>query len=431
MKADRLKASSSSSSKSSGFLKKRLQKAFADTLTRVFMGILLAGMLLSLLIPDRTFSVLENRPLQTVSGADWSSFLDGKAAQKLSKWYADQFFGRDALIHFNYLSAKTFGDKQIKDVYLGHRTLLGVPKKAEENVWRRNLESVRLLAQACDLPVYLMSVPSAAMVQPQKLPAFAPVDYAQGMDEELELLEGAGVQVVDVANMLYEHKTEYLFYNTDHHWTSYGAGLCAQEFFESYQAAQPQSDEEADDTPMMRLSDFQALQVSDDFEGTYASQTGSVGISDDIYIYHKEDAPLYTMKTGDQTTTSIFNRAALEQKDQYELFLGKNQALVQIETNAKGNGKHLLLLKDSFGNSLVQFLLPYYRTITVVDPRYFYGDFDLLMSAYSITDVLCVFSYDSIVTDSSLGDLLDTYGDGLFPKDESAQMDSTAESSSV
>lgn len=107
--------------------------------------------------------------------------------------------------------------------------------------------------------------------------------------------------------------------------------------------------------------------------------------------------------------------AALKQKDQYELFLGKNQALIQIETDSPYLGRHLLLLKDSYANSLVQFLLPYYRTITVVDPRYFYGDIDVLLSSYSISEIMYVFGEDSLTTDNSLSSVLDTYEGGLYP----------------
>lgn len=35
------------------------------------------------------------------------------------------------------------------------------------------------------------------------------------------------------------------------------------------------------------------------------------------------------------------------------------------------NGKKLLVIKDSYGNSFVPFLLPHYEEIYVIDPRFY------------------------------------------------------------
>lgn len=69
------------------------------------------------------------------------------------------------------------------------------------------------------------------------------------------------------------------------------------------------------------------------------------------------------------------------------MFFRGNTGLVQIE-NLNDSDRHLLLIKDSYANSMVQFLLPYYRTITIVDPRYFYEDIERIFNLNLITDVL-------------------------------------------
>ena len=71
------------------------------------------------------------------------------------------------------------------------------------------------------------------------------------------------------------------------------------------------------------------------------------------------------------------------------------------------NGKSLLIFKDSYANSFVQFLLPYYERIVLVDPRYYYEDVGSLSKSEAITDVLFLYSMNTFATDSSLADVLE------------------------
>ncbi len=55
---------------------------------------------------------------------------------------------------------------------------------------------------------------------------------------------------------------------------------------------------------------------------------------------------------------------------------------------------------------MLQFLIPQYRTITIVDPRYYYEDLERIMRSDLITDVLVLYNYSNFVSDSSLSDVL-------------------------
>lgn len=68
-------------------------------------------------------------------------------------------------------------------------------------------------------------------------------------------------------------------------------------------------------------------------------------------------------------------------KDQYDVFLGGDFSVVDIKT-VSTESKRLLLIKDSFADCFVQFLTPYYREIVVVDPRYYSGTIEELLSSY-------------------------------------------------
>lgn len=69
------------------------------------------------------------------------------------------------------------------------------------------------------------------------------------------------------------------------------------------------------------------------------------------------------------------------------------------------NKKHLLLLKDSYANCMIEFLLPYYSEITIIDPRY-YDDMNALMKDKQINEVLFLYNANPFFHDDSLMELL-------------------------
>ena len=101
----------------------------------------------------------------------------------------------------------------------------------------------------------------------------------------------------------------------------------------------------------------------------------------------------------------MYDTAALSSRDQYTLFLGGNYPLVEI-TTTNDTGRNLMIFKDSYANSFVPFLTPYFDKIILIDPRYYYDDVDRAIDRFGITDVLYLYSGDTILTDPSLGDTL-------------------------
>ncbi|MEG0469487.1 MAG: hypothetical protein RR562_06215, partial [Longicatena sp.] len=86
-------------------------------------------------------------------------------------------------------------------------------------------------------------------------------------------------------------------------------------------------------------------------------------------------------------------------------FLSGNQPLIDISTTVE-NQRHLLLIKDSYANSFLSYLLPYYNQITIVDPRYYYEDLSQLIKDRSISDILFLYNANTFFSDTSLQSLL-------------------------
>ena len=103
---------------------------------------------------------------------------------------------------------------------------------------------------------------------------------------------------------------------------------------------------------------------------------------------------------------TLYDTSKLKEKDKYAMFLGGNSGLIDIRTTADSTDR-LLIVKDSYANSLVPFLTPYYREIFMVDPRYYYGDIHEIMENNKITSVLFLYNGNTFVEDNSISGVLE------------------------
>ncbi len=363
-------------------------------------------LVLNLLVPDSAYSFVENRPLKSFPAPSIGTIVDGSYGREMESYASDQFLGRNFLFHVNYLIRKLSGQREIDDVFLGQGALLQQNSLPAPGFLENQINVINQFAGLTGIPTTVLVSPSAATIQPSKLPALAPVNDING---SLDLVyNGLGTLKTDVRKTLQDHSKEYIFYRTDHHWTSQGAKLAAIELMGTFGQS-------------ISSDEFDSYKVSDHFEGTLASKTGSVNLHDEIYICPDKKRTEYIVTWGDGAkTASIYDRGALNQKDQYELFLGRNQSLVHIETLSESQ-ENLLIFKDSYANSMIQFLLPYYRNIYIVDPRYYYDDLAFLLAIGEISQCAFIFCGNTFFTDSSLQDVLNPYIASLTPAQEEGQ----------
>lgn len=382
-------------------------------LSSALIWIMAVMMILALLLPDHSYSSTENRPL--ARSADWSldAEYDGTTGKDLNSWFSDQIPGRNLFFHLNYIFRKALGQFEIKDVFLGKGALLANPEAVKNDSISKTVRAINDFQAASDLPCYVLTSPSAASVQQDKLPFEAPVRDVNPVLNQIGA-DLSGPIGVDVRGALGEHASEYIYYKTDHHWTSLGAGYAAKTLLAAMGIE-------------MNLSDFDRMPVSENFQGTLASKTGSVLLKDSIDIAVSKNNPQYVVTWSDGTqTSSIYKKDALHTKDQYQVFLGANQSIVRIDTNLDSS-RTLLLFKDSYANSMIQYLLPYFSSITIVDPRYYYQDLNLVLSSDLFSDVAFVYSYDTMASVSSLADLLSGWMETAAPPAESQEAEASTD----
>lgn len=360
----------------------------------ILLGTILCLTLGSLLTPDRTYSDSENRKLAQFPKLSWSAVKDGSWFSDLESYTADQFAGRDFWIALRLRFLKLTGQKESNGVYLCSGDYLMEPP-ADPPQDSRNVEAINAFAaRHTDLRLNMAVIPNAACILADKLPKNAPV---RDQSADLTALAGSlqGISFLDVSAALSAHTNEQLYYRTDHHWTSLGARYAFEAMAAQLGIPQP-------------VQNYDTYTVSTTFEGTLASRSGSHAAYDTVELYVPQTDVEYYVSYGDaaETSATIYDRSALDQKDKYTVFFGGNYPRVDVYTTAE-TGKTLLLFKDSYANCLMQLLYPYYDHIILIDPRYYYYDnVESVISREQVTDVLFLYNANTYFEDTSLADVL-------------------------
>ena len=383
----------------------------------IFAAIIIIADIFLIFDHEKTFSENENRVLTTAPVFSMDSVTSGKFAEQAEDFTSDQFFLRDAWISLKLFIDRISGKVESNGVYLGKEGyLLEVPDEPSEESFTANLDAINAFAGELEgVNIVMTMIPGAECVCDQLLPNDAPCLDETEIIERIKNAVSGSLKFVDVTDALKAHKYEELYYKSDHHWKSLGAKY-------AFDAMADALDVDASET------DYEIMTVTESFSGTLASSSGASYVKDSIEIYVPvtgsaaselsegagtgEKAMSTTLEyvveyvQDNKKSATIYSSAALDTKDKYEVFLGGNYPLINIKTNID-NSRNLLILKDSYANTFIQFLLPYYHTITIVDPRYYSDDLYKLIDENSITDCLILYSENNFVTDNSLAGVLE------------------------
>ena len=356
------------------------------------------------ILPDRASSETENRNLQQFPALTWNTATSGRFESLFDQYIADQFPGRDAWIKAEAAITRMAGNTISHDIFLAKQGyLIQKFEEPSEEAYAKILEEFTDTAKGAaatgDISVYALIAPTAVSMLKDLLPANAyPVisgDEDAFLDRLFQDLRIQGILTLDIRPELAALRDSgaQVYYRTDHHWTTDAAFAAWQAFAE---AANIQRDDTGSDITSDRYYNRQA--VSDSFQGTLSASSGyRTSQTDTIYVYLPEGSgkePLkYLMINRDtgEKRASLYDTSYLETRDQYALFLGGNHGEVKIQTSADTD-RNILVIKDSYANCFIPFLLPAFQNILVIDPRYYLGSLDQLITEEKITDVLFLYT---------------------------------------
>lgn len=347
----------------------------------------------TLLTPDVEFSPDENRYLTAKPGLTLKKLLDGSYEKQSEEYLSDQIIGRKKWVEAKSITEVALGINDINGIYLctGGRA---VEKVTEEDFdWKNfkiNLDETAKLTEVCrdkGIEVQTMLVPTAAYIYADRLP-----DHALTFDEDEAFRQAGellGDNLIDIRNSLLAEKPHNsVYFATDHHWTGRGARIGAAEFLTAAGKKERAK----------QVSESETEVLSRDFRGTLYSKVLLKTLETDI-IETSADARKadLNVEIEGKRYDSLYFDEYLNQKDKYAVYFGGNYAQVNIETGASDDGQQndekLLIIKDSFANSMVPFLLDGFLEITLVDTRFYRGDISQLAEDYD--RVLLVYSVNN------------------------------------
>lgn len=351
----------------------------------IFMVLLLGLAGKEALSHQRTYSPVEKRELQTRPEISITKVLDGRFQKKYESYLRDQFPGRDHWVSFQTDMELFMGKNEIHNVYIGKNHYLlehYTEKEFDPQQISKNLQALEKFVGKAkqNADVHVMMVPTKSWILREKLPAFAPHYKEQKFYDALQQkLEKEDV-LISVEPVLDAHKEEEIYYRTDHHWTTLGAWYA----YEQYTKAVGGDLQRAQGKKKFRC-------ISKDFYGTTYAKINYARQADKIEIYEPEDKLRVVYNMGEKKTKTLYDFSFLKTADQYSVFTGGNQAVLEITGGIK-NGKTLLLIKDSFANSILPFLAEDYEKLVVVDLRQLNVSGDRLLEMFSPTDILILYN---------------------------------------
>lgn len=374
----------------------RKRKArIANLIGKIFIIVLFLVLIVNVIVPDKEKLELENRTLESRPRFNLTTVLSGDFMEQWEKYLSDQFAGRNTWRRVKVGLDRLGGAKMENNIYIGKGgQLMENIEVPDEDQLDANMTAIQNFAQTYeDIPVTMMLVPDAACILTDRLPAFAEVEDQRQMFSMAERKLGDSVNWIDTVSILNKHKSEKLYYKTDHHWTTQGAFYVFQDAAQTFGIEGDVSD------------DFVSYTVTDSFNGVLAASSG-VGLDEreliDIYVPTEGDDDVIVDYVDEgRKTTSLYDSSKLDTRDKYGVFLGGNTSVIDIKTVSTSQ-KRLLIVKDSFADCFIPFLAPYYREIVVVDPRYYSGTMDEIMDTYRITDALILYSGNTFFTDNNI-----------------------------
>lgn len=372
---------------------KKLKGSIRSKVTVTIFLLILSGMsVFGFAAGDERYSEKENRYLAIKPDLDSGNLLNGKYQEDYETYLADKTIFRNKWIELKTYIELASLKKDVNGVYFGKDNYLIARQDTDKFETENADKNCKYLEEFVDnykknTDICVMLVPNTSEILKKKLPK-----YAYNFNETRyinDIYKKIGEDnTVDVNQMLKAYKDEYLYYKTDHHWTTLGAYYAFTEY--------------ADKTGI-NIEKYTTKLVTDKFYGTMSSKANLEIEADKVYIYEpdKEEEVSVRYNNSTELKDSLYEMSALDKKDKYSIFLGGNNPLVQITTNAE-NDRKVLVIKDSFAHCFIPFMISGFSKIDVVDLRYYNESIRKMIEEGGYTDILVLYNVGNFVEDKNI-----------------------------
>ena len=428
---------------------KKYIKLSKPLLPGLFFLCLTLGMLFSLIIPLRpTYSEFEKRELASFPKFSVSALVSGSYFKDIDTWFADTFPFRERLISANskLSELRGVGDK----IYgLNDMAVQTVPQASSEKTTEAesgNKEPSETTEKQTEPTVpdqindvtqtlggilvigdtgyeycsfhqgvadkYVGIINKTAqqlkgvsnvycMVVPTSMDITMSDNVRKGINscDQSEVAKyiydslNTGAKSVDLYTQLRMHRDEYVYFRTDHHWTALGAYYAYAKFCET-----------AGYKPMS-LEKYEKVSYGD-FLGSFYGDTNNSAMKknpDELIAYLP---PYKSSLTFTNTQGKSFNWELVHDvsnypiSEKYNSFAGSDNPFTVIENLSKEKGKTCLVIKESFGNAMIPFLVGKYKKVYVIDYRYYKKGIITFAKQNKIDDVLFINNASAVRSDT-------------------------------
>lgn len=222
-------------------------------------------------------------------------------------------------------------------------------------------------------------------------------DQHEAMQKIQEKMD-ENVKNVDIYDVLMQHRNEYVYYRTDHHWTTLGAYYAYQKFCEA-KGIEPE-----------KIEDYETKEF-DGFLGSFYNDTGDDKLKknpDTVTAYYPKADSICHVNASDGTKYDwpvIYDVSNYGAGLKYSAFIASDNPFTEIENKELSDNSACVVVKESFGNAFIPFLVDHYQKIYVVDYRYWTGSISKLAEEKKVQDVLFLNNLSMIRNKSLVGKL--------------------------
>jgi len=248
--------------------------------------------------------------------------------------------------------------------------------------------------------VYMLPIPlSSGISLPDELYGKDVFGDQKEAEQKIIGYMNGNVKSVALYDALLAHRTEYVYFRTDHHWTATGAYYAYEQFCKA-KGITP--------TP---IASYKADEY-DGFLGTFyrdSNQNATMGENPDRVVAYHPLSTEATLDYGDSENANltrgkiIYDESDAPASLKYGAFITGDNAYSVINNPDVTDSSSCIVVKESFGNAFVPFLTDHYQTIYVLDYRYWKGSISQFAQDKGVQDVLFVNNLSAIRSTALVG----------------------------
>ncbi len=361
----------------------------SDRITAVLVILFIFSFLILTVVEKKSDeSLTENRSLAPFPHFSAESLSDGSYSRQLEAYMTDHFAYRDKWVSAKAEIESDMCEKIVNGVYVGEDRLLDTDI-LERRISEKNIDAVNKFTENYKGTVYFTAVPTSSGVYGDVLPEYLLSNNEKNQMDNLYTALDDSIRKIDTYNILKMLNDNYIYCRNDTKLTSYGAYYVYRTIIQKL-GFQPSA-----------YDKYTIKHVTSDFRGNLYSRCLYSGTKPDIldvysYAGGAEITSCTAYKNNGISYRKILNDMDfLESGDMYRMYLGEEEPFIRIKTSVN-NAKKLLLIKDSYADCFIQFLIQHYSEIVVISPGHMTKNISNFVDPDNYEQTLFLFGIDSM-----------------------------------